>query len=581
MTALRYLVMPSMGDAMSFMKKIDSIEDLQGIIDVIPNPVFVKSRDHRIVLLNASACDLFGHEREVILASSDFDLFPFEEVQAFCEADDRVFNTGEIDETEETVTDASGVVRIVVTRKQRITLGGEDFLVGVATDLTAYREAEAHNRYLAFHDTLTGLPNRALLNERIDRALSEGGSRGACALIYIDLDRFKEVNDTFGHPTGDQLLRQFAARLSGIVRATDTVARLGGDEFAILLQDALGGPNDSHVDICNRIIAAAILPFPFETGTAHINASVGLAEIWDGAMPTPLSRQELHRRADMALYQAKAEGRGCYRTFTDALDQRLRERRLLEFELRHALASGRGLKVEYQPLFETCGSRVLAVEALVRWDHPRLGFLQPADFLDVAEESGLILPLGDWVLERACVALSGRPDVALAINISPTQLASEHLVERVLSIIERTGFDVTRLQLEVTEHTILDLRLSTEKLKELRAAGMKIVLDDFGTGYSSLSHLHKLEIDKVKIDRSFVQDLGRMQGSDAIVRAVATLGRALGLVVTAEGVETEQQRACLRALGCEELQGYLLSRPLPEEEALAFLDHLTSEPRVA
>ncbi|RXZ66196.1 putative bifunctional diguanylate cyclase/phosphodiesterase [Pelagerythrobacter rhizovicinus] len=552
--------------------RVGRIEDLQSLIDVMPNPVIVKSRDHRIVLINRSACALFGYSREVVVGFSDHDLFPAEQVAVFEAADNRVFDSGLVDEIEEQITDATGNTRTVITRKQRVRLNGQDLLVAVITDITAYREAEAHNRYLAFHDVLTGLPNRALLNERIDQILLRmPRTRAKCALIYVDLDRFKEVNDTFGHQAGDELIRQFASRLGTIVRASDTAARLGGDEFAILLQDTAEGL--CPAEVCQRILDAAARPFTLSEGQAHVSASIGLIECESGGA----TRVELHQRADMALYQAKRDGRACFRIFTAALDRRIRDRRLLESELRHALVTGDGLKIDYQPLFETRGERLVAFEALVRWEHPRLGLLQPADFLDIAEESGLIIPLGDWVLERGCRTLSGWPEVSLAVNVSPGQLSKDGWVEHVLEILQNTGFDLSRLQLEVTEHTILDLPVAVEKLRQFRSAGIKIVLDDFGTGYSSLSHLQKLAIDKVKIDRSFVQDLVNERESKAIIRAVTRLGRSLGVSVTAEGVETEQQRSFVRALGCEEMQGFLLSKPLSEADTIDLLEHLARQ----
>lgn len=338
--------------------EIHKIEDLQALIDVIPNPVILKNRDHRIVLINQGASDLFGHSREIVTGFCDRDLFPADEVAVFEAADDRVFASGLLDEVEEQVTDASGSTRTVITRKQRVLLNSEHLLVAVITDVTAYREAEAHNRYLAFHDVLTGLPNRALLNERIDQVLLKMSRTPAgCALICVDLDRFKEVNDTFGHHAGDDLVRQFAVRLGSIVRASDTAARIGGDKFAILLQDT----SDSFraAEVCQRILAAAALPFALNEGQTHVSASVGLVE-WAS---DEISRVELHQRADMALYQAKRDGRSCFRVFTDALDAKIRKRRLLETELRQALVTGDGLKLDYQPLFATRGERLVAFEA--------------------------------------------------------------------------------------------------------------------------------------------------------------------------------------------------------------------------
>jgi diguanylate cyclase (GGDEF)-like protein/PAS domain S-box-containing protein len=560
--------MPEMaGIYMSKSAHFSSLGEFEALIDALPSPVIVKNKRHEIILINQEACDLFGHSRDVMLSLGDEYLFSSEEVHAFQRADERVFASNEVDVLEENLTDAKGTTKKLITRKQKIFLGGEELLIAVITDVTAVREAEARSRYLSLHDVLTGLPNRALLNERIDQALVRRARLDSgSALIYVDLDRFKEVNDTFGHQAGDDLVCQFAERLSGIVRACDTVARLGGDEFAILLQDT--SESFSADSICERILSAAELPFAFDGGQSHISASVGLVEWTEHT----LSRTELHRRADVALYQAKNEGRGCYRVFCEAIDEGNRARRLLEAELREALSSSQGLQIHYQPLFDATGDRVVAMEALVRWDHPRLGWLLPGDFLTVAEESGLIIPLGDWLLERACRTFSGWPAIGLAVNVSPVQLSSIGFVEQVVCILERTGYPPAQLQLEVTEHTMLDVRVASEKLKLLRDAGINIVLDDFGTGYSSLAHLQRLEIDKVKIDRSFVNDLDASEGSGAIVRAVLHLAKSLGLKVTAEGVETETQRTSLCSLGCEELQGYLLSRPLSEADAVALAE---------
>jgi diguanylate cyclase (GGDEF)-like protein/PAS domain S-box-containing protein len=540
---------------------IETIEEIQTLIDVIPNPVIVKNRRHRIVMLNLSACEFFGYSREVVLGSSDFDLFPADQVRVFQRADDLVFASGLVDEREEQVTNAAGEVRTVITRKQRVPLRSEDYIVGVITDVTAYREAEAHNRYLALHDALTGLPNRTLLNDRLDQLLLRARRTSArYALIYVDLDQFKGVNDSYGHQAGDELVRQFASRLVALLRSSDTAARIGRDEFAILIEE--GGMHFSPEDVCRRILAAAALPFDLAEGQAFVSASVGVAEA-QGSGP---DNKELHQRADMALYQAKREGRGCFRIFSQELADDINSRRQLEVELRECIADRSTIRVEYQPLFAAVDGIVVAFEALVRWDHPRLGPLLPASFLDVAEESGLIHALGDIVIERSCRTLANWPEVALAVNISGGQLASEDFVERTLTILEAEKFDPRRLQLEVTEHAILDVEKAEQRLEEIRAAGVQIVLDDFGTGYSSLSHLQKLRIDKVKIDRSFVQDIGSLRESRAIVKAVARLGRSLGVAVTAEGVETEDQRSFLRALGCAELQGYLLSHPLDEWE---------------
>lgn len=562
---------------MKLADNITSISDLQAIIDVMPLPVFIKNRAHRTVLINQSACEFLGHSCDVMLSFSDYDLFPAEEVKVFHAADDRVFDFGEISENEEQVTDAAGNTRTVITRKRRVRLDDAAYLVATITDVTAYREAQAHNQYLAFHDTLTGLPNRALLNEHIDQALRRGRRTGEhCTMLYVDLDRFKEVNDTYGHQAGDALIQAFAARLTAIVRASDTVARLGGDEFAILLNDH-GEPVDVE-RICQRIIDAAAQAFAIDGAQAFVSASVGVAESFED-----LTNTELQRRADVALYQAKREGRACYRHYTSALDDQIRHLRRLESDLRECLAKGScGLEVHYQPLFSTKGETLVGMEALVRWQHPELGRLGPEEFIPIAEDSGLIVPLGEWVLREACTMMVRWPGVTLAVNLSPIQVREDSSVDRIFEILETTGFNPSRLDLELTEGAILDTNQQVrDRLKKLRAAGIRIVLDDFGTGYSSLAHLQRLDVDKVKIDKSFVHEIGMGKESRAIVQAVTALARVLGIPVTAEGVETKRQHDLLRVIGCTEMQGFFYSRPLGSDAAQKLLADRSKHTRVA
>lgn len=560
--------MTLLGATMSQIESISSIKDLQTIIDVIPNPVFIKNREHRMVLVNQGACDLFGHSREALLTKSDWELWPADQVLVFRDMDNRVFATGQDNENEEQLTTPSGSVRTVVTRKRLVHLGGEPFLVAVVTDVTAYREAEAHNRYLAFHDPLTALPNRALLNERIDQALMRTRrTADQHALLYIDLDRFKEVNDTYGHQAGDELIRDFAGRLSSLIRTTDTVARLGGDEFAVLLND-IHSPVEVE-RICHRILNAAAQPFEVTGAQAFVHTSIGVVF----TPPQDISRIELQRRADVALYKAKNDGRGCFRIFDDEMDENIRRRRLIEDELRKALIEDQGLEVYYQPIVSAGNETVTLLEALIRWNHPRLGMLLPSQFIAVAEDTGLIMQLGDLVLRRASRTISAWPEISVAVNLSPVQLRDTGLADRVLDILNDVGLNPARLQLEITESAFLNAdAVVTSTIQRLRKSGIKIALDDFGTGYSSLSHLRQFEVDKVKIDRSFVQHLGQLNDSAAIVQAVTGIGKALGLSVTAEGVEKVEQRDFLRASGCHELQGYLVSRPLPESAIAEFLD---------
>jgi diguanylate cyclase (GGDEF)-like protein/PAS domain S-box-containing protein len=531
--------------------------DAQSIIDSIPNPIFVKNRAHRIVLLNDSAAEFFGYSREILLASSDEDLFPNEEVRVFHEADDAVFGSGADVENEEQITDATGRVRNVLTRKRMARLNGTEYLVSVITDITAYREAEAHNRYMAFHDALTGLPNRALLKERIEQALLRKVHR--CALLYIDLDRFKEVNDTHGHPVGDELIRQFADRLTAIVRASDTVARLGGDEFAILLADTTDELHASEV--CLRTLIAASQAFELTGVQVLIGASIGMAFAGDG----DFGQIELQRRADVALYEAKSHGRGCSRTFTAELDVSIRHRQRLEADLREALRTGAGLELHYQPLAGMASGRIEGFEALARWQHPSEGLIMPDEFIPIAEASGLIVKLGEWVLTQACAdALEWDPPLGLSVNVSPVQFAYGDLAATIERVLKKSGLDPARLELEITEGVLIrDAPRGLALLSRIRALGVQIVLDDFGTGYSSLSYFRQFPFDKVKIDRSFIAEMLDSTHARSIVEAIISLGRGLNLKVVAEGVETQEQLALLQAQGCTQAQGYYISRPQP------------------
>ncbi len=530
--------------------------DMQGIIDAIPNPVFVKDKNHRIVLLNDSACDLFAMSRETVLTKSDTELFLLSEVEAFHRADDLAFTTRQATENEEQFTDAVGQVRNVITRKRLTTIAGEDYLVVSVTDVSALREMEERNRYLAFHDPLTGLPNRALLARRIDRALS--GRHHGCALLYIDLDRFKEVNDAHGHPAGDELIREFAARLSHIVRSSDTVARLGGDEFAVLLSDTSKDPDAA--EISRRVLVASARAFRLSDAQVSVGASIGV--VLTGM--EPVESVELQRRADLALYQAKNDGRGCFRIFTHSLDDRASHRREMLNDLRDALTS-EGLDVYYQPLVDVESGVVKAFEALARWNHPVRGTVPPNDFIPIAEASGLILELGEWVLARACkTAASWDPKIGLSVNVSPIQFATGELDKVVERVLAESGFDPERLELEITEGVLTqDPEAALNLLDKIRAMGVQIVLDDFGTGYSSLQYFRQFPFDKIKIDRSFTVEMVTSRRALAIVQAVISLAHGLDLLVVAEGVETEDELALLKQLGCAQAQGYFLGRPMP------------------
>jgi len=422
--------------------------------------------------------------------------------------------------------------------------------------------SRAQAQHLAFHDSLTGLPNRALFEDRLDHALARRNAN--VAVLLLDLDRFKNVNDTLGHQAGDALIRELGVRLASLIREADTISRLGGDEFAILVEQCK--PADLH-RLARRILNEMQRPFSIIGNELHIGISIGIAMGASGEF----DRLELVRKADIALYNAKDAGRGTYCLFKPHMDDSVKLRGQIEDDLRSALSSGRGLCLHYQPQVGTDGA-VIGLEALVRWEHPTRGLISPEQFVPVAEDSGLIVPLGEWILRQACIVSRRWPDLFVAVNLSPLQFRSNGFFETLTGIVRNTGANPKNLQLEITERVLLDDDDSVRTtLSKLRAAGFTIALDDFGTGYSSLSYLRKFEVDKIKIDRSFIQHLGQASDSNSIISAVLALGHAMGLSVAAEGVETAEQQTFLKVAGCKEMQGYYFSQALPPDELVALL----------
>lgn len=423
------------------------------------------------------------------------------------------------------------------------------------------KASEAQAQHLAFHDVLTGLPNRALFASRLDQALARAKTSTRCALLSLDLDHFKSVNDTFGHGAGDALIHSVAQRLTSAVKERDTVARLGGDEFAILLED-VKSTGDVAV-VCERLLSIIRAPFNIFGNEIFVGLSVGVAIAPDMAD----ARDELARRSDIALYCAKAEGRSRYCFFEKTMDEMVQLRRQIESDLRLALADERQLMVHYQPQMAADGRTIIGLEALLRWHHPVRGQVPPEQFIPVAETTGLIAELGEWVFRKACVTAKKWPKLFVAVNLSPSQFRIVGFADRILQIVGEQGCEPKQIELEVTESTLVEDKLFVRReFEKLRLAGFRIALDDFGTGYSSLSYLRQFHVDKIKIDRSFTQNIGQDVDSAAIIRSVVALGHALGLVVAAEGVETPNQREFLAAAGCDELQGFLFSRPLSDEQ---------------
>jgi diguanylate cyclase (GGDEF)-like protein len=433
--------------------------------------------------------------------------------------------------------------------------------VATHQDITDQRRSEAKIAHMALHDALTDLPNRSLLNERLEQALAHVKRGDIVATHLLDLDHFKNVNDTLGHAVGDKLLQAVAGRLGALIRETDTVARMGGDEFAIV-QVALEQPADAAT-LATRIIEAISAPYDIDGHQVTVGTSVGIAiGPNDGVDP-----DQLMRNADLALYRGKSEGRGIYRFFEPGMDLELKARRALECDLRNALVEGQ-FELYYQPVINLGHGNITGFEALIRWIHPERGIVPPAEFIPLAEEIGLIVRIGEWAIRQACATVAAWPDdVTVSVNISPAQFRNPGLVQAVIMALADSGLPARRLELEITETVLLeDSEATLSTLHRLRDLGVKIAMDDFGTGYSSLSYLQSFPFDRIKIDRSFVKDITSASGSLNIVRAVASMAKGLGMAATAEGVETQEQLETVRSEGCTEMQGFLFSRPRPVHE---------------
>src|SRR6266481_5825320 len=428
-------------------------------------------------------------------------------------------------------------------------------------DITEQRRSEAKIAHMAHHDALTGLPNRTLLDERLEHAVARAKRGEIVATHLLDLDYFKNVNDTLGHPVGDKLLRMVADRLRRLVREHDTIARMGGDEFAIA-QVGVAQPSDA-ISLAQRVIEAVGEPYEIDGHQVVIGTSVGIAiSATDGPSPDLLLRN-----ADLALYRAKSGGRGTLRFFEPEMDARMQARRLMESDLRRALVEHE-FEVHYQPIVNLQSNEISAFEALIRWQHSERGMVSPAAFIPLAEEIGLIVPLGEWVLRTACSAAARWPDhTKICVNLSAVQFRSRGLVEVVIGALATSGLRPGRLELEITETVLLaDTEATLAVLHQLRGLGVRIAMDDFGTGYSSLSYLQTFPFDRIKIDRSFIKGVAEDIGSLNIVRAVAALAKGIGMATTAEGVETQEQLDAVKAEGCTEMQGFLFSRALPSHD---------------
>ena len=535
-------------------------EFLDSIIENIPIAVFAKdAKDSRYILLNRAGEEYYGMPREAMLGKTPEQIFPREIARVVSEQDRRVVDSGTpmVLEGHLLEVGVKGHDRLVNSRKLLVRdgSGAPQYLVGVIEDVTERITNEARISHLAHHDALTDLPNRsafnAALDERLERA-QEGST--SFAVLSLDLDRFKEVNDVFGHPVGDMLMRAAADRIA--VEADDAfVARIGGDEFMILMPE--DARREDVLTLAERLVEVIGKELEIDDYLSQVGVSVGIAVYPDDGVDAAT----LLANADSALYRAKREGRGRVCFFESEMDQELRDRRLLQHDLRQALEQNQ-LLVYFQPQARMDGE-VIGFEALLRWNHPTRGFVPPDQFIPLAEETGLIVEIGEWVLREACREAASWPrPLQVAVNLSPVQFQAGDLERSIHQILLETGLSPTRLEVEITEGVLIgDFTRALNLLRRLKALGVRIAMDDFGTGYSSLSYLQSFPFDKIKIDRSFISNLEATPQSAEIVRAVLSLAHALNIPVVAEGVETEAQRAFLADEACEEMQGYLIGRP--------------------
>lgn len=524
-------------------------------------------REGRLQVVNRRFCEIFGISSELVLPGITFEDVLRLSVAAGNHGSQTVANL--LAECEEFFARHKGGNYLqqlsdgrVVSIAHRSTSDGGWLLS--CEDVTEQHNAQSQIAFMARHDALTRLPNRSLFAERIEQAVAQAGRGAGFAVFCIDLDNFKQINDTLGHPVGDGLLCAVAERLSACIREIDTVARLGGDEFAIIQSGTQTAEEAER--LARRIVDCVGAAYELNGHRIIAGCSIGISLApGDGT-----TREKLLKNADMALYRSKMDGRGTWRFFEPVMDENLQSRRALELDLREAMERDE-FALHYQPIYDLRTDRISGFEALLRWRHPDRGLVPPDQFIPIAEEIGLITPLGEWVLKRACEQAAGWPsELKIAVNVSAMQFRDPRLADVIANALHAARLAPERLELEITESVLLGNSAETiATLHKLKSRGVRIALDDFGTGYSSLSYLRSFPFDKIKIDQSFVRDATATKGSKLIVRAITSLGRSLGMTTTAEGVETIEQLKQVKAEGCNEAQGFLFSRPVPETELAA------------
>jgi diguanylate cyclase (GGDEF)-like protein/PAS domain S-box-containing protein len=538
---------------------------LHQIIDHIPSQITVKdARDRRYLLVNRVAEAQFGLSRAAIVGKTALDLFPRAAADKIAADDDKALQSADGLFQDEHPWESPGLGHRFLTSKRigiQDQTGDGRYIVNVVDDVTERRRANEKIAHLAHYDALTDLPNRVLFRDQIERELQNTSRGEQFALLYIDIDEFKGINDSLGHHVGDELLKTVAARIRSCIGDTDLIARLGGDEFAVI-KTAVGNIIDV-VEFVTRIHDAIRQPYQCLGHQLSTDASIGIAL----APQDGTDLDQLIKNADLAMYAAKADGRRTHRFFEPAMDASAKARLTMEQDLRQALADG-GFEIHYQPLVDLRHNEVTGCEALLRWRHPERGMISPAEFIPVAEDTGLINELGEWVLRTACAEAASWPDhIRIAVNVSPVQLKCQTLALKIIGALAASGLPASRLEIEITEAVLIrDDEAALTILHQLRTIGVRIALDDFGTGYSSLSYLKRFPFDKIKIDRCFISDIAEIDGSSAIVQAVVNIAAARNMTTTAEGVETLEQQELLRTLGCTEMQGYLFSAAKPGPE---------------
>jgi diguanylate cyclase (GGDEF)-like protein len=526
--------------------------------------------DGRLAIWNERWCQMYNFTSEQARVGATLPEMKAAMLQNgfFWGGNPKVFSKKTIGYGETTIVELNDGRVVSITRNEM----SEGGWVVTHADVTERTTAAARITHLALHDSLTDLSNRVHFHEKLEEAQSRATKNNdMLAVLFMDLDRFKAVNDTLGHPIGDLLLCKFGERLRKCARSNDTIARLGGDEFALILESV-----DQRCDVARlaeRILNEVARPFEIEGHMIQVSTSIGIAMgPSDGA-----SADSLLKHADLALYRAKSDGRAGYCFFEPSMSAEAQRRHSLEMEL-HRAVQREEFELHYQPVVDLANGHILGFEALVRWRHPTKGLIAPSEFISLAEDTGIIVQLGDWVLRRACAdAAQWPPDIGVAVNLSAVQIKSCGIVQSVLAALQATGVNPRRLELEITESVLLnDTEANIAVLRELRAAGIKTSMDDFGTGYSSLGYLRRFPFDKVKIDKSFVQEVCELRGGQAVVRAVIEISESVGMTTIAEGVETEEQLEMLRTLGCTAAQGYLFSVPQPATEIPGMLREFNS-----